>query len=37
MTGTASFAAVALEDGSLVVYSPNGRRYVLGNTHQTHI
>ncbi|KZP25696.1 histone transcription regulator 1 [Athelia psychrophila] len=26
MTGTASFAAVALEDGSLVVYSPNGRR-----------
>ncbi|KAF7980268.1 hypothetical protein HWV62_39019 [Athelia sp. TMB] len=26
MTGTASFSAVALEDGSVVVYSPNGRR-----------
>lgn len=28
MTATASFAAVAMEDGSVIVYSSTGRRYI---------
>lgn len=34
VTLTPSFCAVALEDGSITVYSPTGRRYVINLTER---